>query len=94
MEENMSLQNQPHYTYQVRKVLADLSAFVFDFNRVSAAGWLFARSIFLAELERDPSWDPGALLDQAFCEVLLSLIDHKRCAPRVAKGITRHNIRT
>ena len=86
MDDNMSLQNSLSTLIKSEKILADLSAFVFDFNRVSTAGWLFARCIFIAELERDPSWDSGALLDQAFfCEVLLSVIDHKRCAPHVAR---------
>ena len=87
MEENIRVYKTSLSTLiKSENILAHLSAFVFYFNRVSAAGWLFASYIFLAELEWDTSWDSGALLDQTFfCEVLRSLIDHIRCAPRVAR---------
>lgn len=67
-----------------KQTLNAVRTLVIDFNIAAKAAWLFARWIFLAELKKNPDWDPASCITQTFfSEVLHACIDCKRGTARV-----------
>lgn len=70
---------------------------VIEFNTAAKAAWLLARWIFLAELEKDPDWDPTTYVTQIFfSEVIHACIECHRITPsseqtvKIRKLIAQH----